>query len=67
MKWKMNCILFHIALHEPECTEFCNHLDIDVEELNSLDNIDLEAFGFFSLQICILPHSRDSFPLISDI
>ena len=42
----MNCILFHIALHEPECIEFCNHLDIDVEELNSLDNIDLEAFGF---------------------
>ena len=33
------------TLHEPECIEFCNHLDID-EELNSLDNIDLEAFGF---------------------
>ena len=27
----------------------------------------LEALGFFSAQICILPLSRDSFPLISDI
>ena len=27
----------------------------------------LEAFRFFNAQICILPHSRDSFSLIFDI